>query len=232
MPFQKSVNNALPVAVAGDFASANARMSALAGEGALVADVLGVSIGRFAWKDAATQSLARNYGTGIPTGFVHRELQASITTWLGESGVLIPAGFPVTLLNEGDFWARIANAATDGQKAFADIATGEVIAGNAGAAIAAFAGTGSIAGTVLTISAVGSGALAIGQNITGPNIAAGTKIVSFGTGTGGTGTYNVSTSQTAASGAVAGGAAVETNFVIRGVYLAGELAKISTWGKQ
>lgn len=62
--------------------------------------------------------------------------------------------------------------------------------------------TGSIAGTTLTVSAVASGALAIGQALSGANISPGTTITGLGTGTGGTGTYNVGLSQTAASGTI------------------------------
>jgi hypothetical protein len=60
--------------------------------------------------------------------------------------------------------------------------------------------TGSIAGTVMTVTAVGVGSvLAVGQEVRGGGVQAGTQIVSFGSGTGGTGTYNVSLSQTIAS---------------------------------
>lgn len=62
--------------------------------------------------------------------------------------------------------------------------------------------TGSIAGTVLTITFATSGSLAIGMTVTGTNVTAGTTITSLGTGTGGTGTYNLSTSSTAASTAM------------------------------
>lgn len=51
--------------------------------------------------------------------------------------------------------------------------------------------TGSISGSVLTVSAVTSGALGIGAELSGSGITSGTYINSFGTGTGGTGTYNV-----------------------------------------
>jgi len=63
--------------------------------------------------------------------------------------------------------------------------------------------TGSIAGTTLTITAVGSGTVTIGQILSGSGIASGTQIVSLGSGTGGTGTYNVQTSQTATSTTIA-----------------------------
>ena len=76
----------------------------------------------------------------------------------------------------------------------------------AGGAVAATV-TGSIAADVLTVSAVSSGALSIGQSITGSGMTAGTRIVKQLTGTdGGVGTYQVNNSQTFASGAVAGAA--------------------------
>lgn len=59
--------------------------------------------------------------------------------------------------------------------------------------------TGAIAATLLTVTAVGSGVLAVGQEVRGSGITAGTLIVSLGTGTGGTGTYNVSNSQSISS---------------------------------
>lgn len=229
MTFQRNIYNQPAPAVEGDFASANPRASTLAGEAALIAGTGGLTIGRFAWISGLT---AVNTGTGLPAGFVHREMQAFITAWLGSSSMVIPAGRACTLMNEGDFWVRPINAATAGQKAFADLATGEIIAAAAGATIAAASVTASIAGTVMTVSAVGSGTLVVGQSLSGANVAAGTKIIALGTGTGGTGTYTVSPSQTAASATVTAGAAAETNFVIRTAAAAGELAKISTWGKQ
>jgi hypothetical protein len=59
--------------------------------------------------------------------------------------------------------------------------------------------TGSIAGTTLTVTAVTSGALVVGQTISGTGIVDNTVVTAFGTGTGGIGTYTVSKSQTAAS---------------------------------
>jgi hypothetical protein len=68
--------------------------------------------------------------------------------------------------------------------------------------------TGSIAGTVLTVTAVASGTVTVGQILSGTGITAGTQIVSQGTGTGGNGTYSVQTSQTASATTItaAGGA--------------------------
>jgi len=67
--------------------------------------------------------------------------------------------------------------------------------------------TGSIAGTTLTVTAITSGAIAIGQTLSGTGITAGTTIVGFTTGAGGNvneaGTYTVSTNQTTTSGTIA-----------------------------
>lgn len=62
-----------------------------------------------------------------------------------------------------------------------------------------FVGTGSIAGTVMNITAVTSGTIVIGQIVTGTGVTANTTITGFGTGSGGIGTYSVNISQTVAS---------------------------------
>ena len=59
--------------------------------------------------------------------------------------------------------------------------------------------TASISGTVMTVSAVSSGAIVVGQSVFGTGVTENTTITSFGTGSGGVGTYNVSTSQTVGS---------------------------------
>jgi hypothetical protein len=66
--------------------------------------------------------------------------------------------------------------------------------------------TGSIAGTVLTVTDISSGAIVQGQTLSGTGITAGTKIVNFGTGAGGNvnevGTYNLNINQTVSSTAI------------------------------
>lgn len=59
--------------------------------------------------------------------------------------------------------------------------------------------TGSISTTTLTVSALTSGQLGIGSELSGTGITAGTYITALGTGLGGTGTYTVSASQTVSS---------------------------------
>jgi hypothetical protein len=53
----------------------------------------------------------------------------------------------------------------------------------------------SNAGTILTVTAVTTGALYVGAVISGTGVTAGTTVTAFGTGTGGVGTYTVSASQ-------------------------------------
>lgn len=72
--------------------------------------------------------------------------------------------------------------------------------------------TGSISGTTLTVTAVSSGTLTIGQYISGSGVTAATKITAFGTGLGGTGIYTVDTSQTVSSTTITATAAYATAF--------------------
>jgi hypothetical protein len=65
-----------------------------------------------------------------------------------------------------------------------------------------FVGTGSIAGTTLTIDTATSGALGVGSVIVGTSITVGTKITGLGTGTGGIGTYTVDISQSVSLDAI------------------------------
>jgi len=64
--------------------------------------------------------------------------------------------------------------------------------------------TGSISGDILTVSAVASGTLAVGQTLsdTTGGLTVGTTITALGTGTGGVGTYTVSVNKDVASEAI------------------------------
>ena len=65
--------------------------------------------------------------------------------------------------------------------------------------------TGSISGSTLTVTAVASGTITVGQIISGTGISAGTTITALiWGGAGGTGTYSVSISQTVASRSMIG----------------------------
>jgi hypothetical protein len=73
-------------------------------------------------------------------------------------------------------------------------------------------GSGTITGSygTMTVSAVASGTLAVGQVVSGAGVTAGTTITAKLTGTGGTGTYVVSPSQTASSTTISAGTLVVT----------------------
>jgi hypothetical protein len=156
MGFQTQVNAQQAPACAGDFASANPRASTVSPEGGFVAGAAGVTVGRFAWiqSDGVT---VLNTGTGKPDGFIHRDQQALISTYLAESGNLIPVGFPVTLMRTGDYWAKANNnSAVKGEKAFANLTDGTVEFDAAGATVAGYVETNFVC-----TQAAGSGELAV-----------------------------------------------------------------------
>jgi hypothetical protein len=78
-----------------------------------------------------------------------------------------------------------------------------------------FVGTASFATNVMTVTAITSGALAVGQLVQSANVAAGTYIASLGTGTGGLGTYNLSTAPgTISAQAASTSAWIETDWYV------------------
>jgi len=135
------------------------------------------------------------YNTGSVRGYV-RGGQVSgltLTQLQALSGVLTIAfdGTPVTSSSIN------LSSATSFSSAAELMTIGLGTTGPAGAAL-----TGSIAGTTLTVSAVSSGTIAVGQELKGAGIASGTLISAFVTGTGTTGTYSVSASQSVSSEAM------------------------------
>lgn len=307
--FQTQVNAQPAPAVEGDFASANMNQySVLAGPGGLVAGASGLTAARFAWLSDSyvdangAPAVANNFGAGPVAGFVRRDQQGLITTFLQDASMQYPAGFPVTVFDSGDFWVTNNGTAQalPGMKAYANFADGKATFAATGApatasvtgsiAAATASVTGSIAGDVLTVTAVGSGVLVPGGTLSGTNVATGTQIVgqisgatggigtyrvsipeqtvdsttisetygtltvtavgsgtlgvgntlsgtgvtagtvitALGTGTGGTGTYIVSPTQTASSTTITAATNVETKWYCRTAGLPGELVKISS----
>ena len=101
-----------------------------------------------------------------------------------------------------DKWVELSKAALTGT---------QTVSGAAEAASV----TGAIASTTLTVSAVSSGTLSVGQSISGSGMTSGTRILEQLSGTpGGVGTYRVNNSQTFASGSITGAAGT--------AYVAGE----------
>lgn len=204
MGFQTQVNSGQAPAVAGDFASTNPRSMVLAGPGGLVSGLGGLTVGRFAWVDSGDLSTTLNQGAGAPSGFVFRNQQASITTFLAEASMVIVEGQQVTLLKSGDVWVKNDGATTAlvGQRAYARFSDGKVSFAAAGAPLTAVA-TGSIAtgagsatgvmqGNLMTLSGSLTGSFHPGCPVTGTGVITGTKITRQISGTpNGLGVYEV-----------------------------------------
>lgn len=219
--FQGVINQYPAPAVEGDFASANPRSTVLAGEGSLVAGAGGVTVGRFAWVDTTDNKTTYSRGTypQAPNGFVHREQQALITSWLGQTSKTVPEGMPVTLFNQGDFWAVVggSTAATVGAAVYATYADGSITIGSASASASSTASIGATTtasigatftasadtdDTKLVVTSV-TGLISVGDELDGTGITAGTTVISQVSGTpGGAGTYQLSASNTASSATV------------------------------
>ena len=217
--FQTQAYNQPVMAVAGDFASQNPYFSYDAGPGGLLAGANGVTIGAFAWAafppdSDGTPALVSNTPAGVakttgslfgpPAGFVHRAQQALITTFLADASMVIPQGFPVTLMTGGDFWV-VNNGTTDaqmGQKVFASVTNGLASMAASGSYPANVAGTSatvgttavtvtaSINGNILTVAAITAGAVYPGAVLASPGAGAVVQLLS-GTPTG-TATYLLS----------------------------------------
>jgi hypothetical protein len=212
MGFPNQVNVQAAIGIPGGFASSNPRFAAIPpGASDFQAGPSGLTVGRFCWQDASGNGTLSNYGAGSVTGFVHRDQQGLITTYLAEAGTTIPAGFPAAAFTGGDFFVTNSgtNQATIGMKAYANFATGLVTFAAAGSpttataatstiaantTVAAISFTGSISGNVLTVTAVSTGSIYPGTILTGPaSLIAGTQVVSQISGTtAGVGTYYVS----------------------------------------
>jgi hypothetical protein len=219
--FPNQINVQPSPGVEGDFCDTNPRYSVIAGPGGFVAASPGVTIGRFVWYannyfdvDDTSQQVTNSFN-GVPSfltttpgnaavlGFVGRAQQGLIPTYLQASGMLIPTGFPVTVFSNGDFFVKNAGTsqAVQGMKCYANLATGQATFANPGSAsvstcngsisAASASFTGSIAGNTMSVTAVVSGTLTVGGQLSGgTGMVTGTAIVTQLTGTaGGTGTY-------------------------------------------
>lgn len=213
-------------AVEGDFASRNPRATVLAGPTAHVAGPT-VLVARFAWLeynsvdfDSAPAIVTTAGGAGPVAGFIHREQQGLIVTYLADASMQVQPGFPVTVHQAGDFWVknRGTTQALPGMFAYANFADGSATFQASGAPAGAASGTassvaaetssftGTITGNVLTASGTITGTIYPGTTISGTNVATGTVVTAQLTGTpGGDGTYSVSIpEQTVASTTITG----------------------------
>ena len=219
--FQTQVNLYNPYGVEGDFASANPRATALTADGgALIAGPNGVTIGQFAWIESDGRTVT-NQGQypAQPDGFVHRDQQGVLTQYLQAAGMLIPAGFPVTLMRAGDFLDKNTgpSSITRYSTLYASYLDGslQTAAGTAGSVTATLGSTNtaslgatftaavSVASASLVVTAV-TGLISIGDTVSGSGITDAPTIIAQTAGAtpGGAGTYTLSSVETCSGGTV------------------------------
>lgn len=107
--FQNQVYINAAEAIPGDFASNNTVSYQLTSTGLMIADSNGVTIGHFASinSNGTVSSILAAAPDISRVGFVHREFNGQITTYLAESGMTIQPGEPVSLFRRGDFWVYV-----------------------------------------------------------------------------------------------------------------------------
>ena len=141
---------------------------------------------------AVTQAAALGYTLRVPKDTYYFQLTAN-----DQYGVSVPAKSRI-IFEKGASFELLSYGAYDNYQVIAVYDVTDVYLENPTvngrkdlrAANATF--TASITGTVMTVTAVASGTIAVGQKVIVSGIAYGTSISSFGTGSGGTGTYNLS----------------------------------------
>lgn len=132
--FQNQVYVNPAQAMPGDFASSNPMSYQQTSTGRMVADATGVLIGKFASMnaDGTVSSTLAAAPDATRIGFVHREFNGQIVTFLAESGMTIQPGEPVSLFRTGDFWVNvdaITGTPVRGAKIYWDVLTGNTIVG-------------------------------------------------------------------------------------------------------
>ena len=162
----------------------------------------------------ATGTLTTNVTAGTANQATINALSAG-TVFVGDvvSSANVPAGTTVTGFVSGTGGA------------------GSVITMSAAATSAAGPTAFTTTSTTLNVTAVLTGALSVGDILSGTGVTAGTTIVGLGTGSGGVGTYVLSSAQNfAATTVTVVNGNIATNFKVRSNCNPGEIAIISTWG--
>jgi len=226
--FQTFVNNALPIAVEGDFADANPR-NALSGQSAPAPRQ--VSVSRFAWLNEATGVMYGSYEgeASMKMLFVRNDRQSALVDFIASNTLKYPVGLTATGFTDAAIYAKVSAAAataTVGQKVFANYVDGSFYFAATGTSTQTASVTGSIATTgVLTVTAVASGSLNVGDVLT-----AGGAILSQLSGTpGGVGTYQTTNTTLVASVAIQANGSTESSYIVDLNGATGNLTIISTW---
>lgn len=206
MAFQSEIYVQPSPAVEGDFASLNPRKTKLAGAAGIVAGEDGVTAARFVWVDQTSvdgdnaPASAHNYGSGTPDGLIARKMDGLITTYLADSSMVIPEGFPVTVFTDVDLWVKNSGSVTAyyGDTVYADLTDGTISTAASTAVVSGtiaagtFSVTASVSGNVMTVTAVDSGVVAIGSLITSGADTNSTVVSQISGTAGGIGTYALS----------------------------------------
>lgn len=241
--FQSIVNRQPAPGQAGDFYGTNMRAVVLgsnvpsgspgaggaAAVGQLVAPVGGLIVGNFAWADLNTGAVSQGYDPTGQLGFLHREEQAIIVTYLGISTYVVNQGFPITLFSQGDFWGKFAAGATPEQFVYADPDSGALISSattpvsdSVTASIGA-SFTGVVAGNVLTVSAL-TGYLTPGRDlVSGAGVASILLGAQLTGPVGGTGTYTLVHADVASEAMTTVSSVLNVTAVASGVLGAGDV---------
>lgn len=215
MPFQRQINRDPAPAVQGDFASNNPRTSIVppVAAGFVAAAAQAITVGYFAWGAVSGQvySSSAGAGAGASLGFVGRTPNIpsiQITDYLGEYRLTINDGQPVTLQKTGDYWVNLVGGAV-GDTVYATAGTGApTLAAGGGAnpdtgfklasvapvnAVTSNATTIAANTGIMTVAAVASGVIEVGQRVTGVGVPFGTYVTRQLTGAAGdAGTYQTS----------------------------------------
>ena len=147
---------------------------------------------------AAFQSTVNvNYAFGVIGELIVDGPQRADSLIVNSNGTANQIGYAFTKNNQTGIASVGGTIGTATNSFTASIAVNSVT-GYIGASL------GTVGNFVLTVTAVGTGGLFVGQTLTGTGIAAGTTITALLTGTGGTGTYEVNISQAVASTTVTG----------------------------
>jgi hypothetical protein len=118
--------------VPGDFASSNPMVYKLSSTGRMVAGAAGVLVGQFCVLNAdgtCTSVPGAAPSSTSRIGFVHRENNAQIVTYLAESGYTIQPGEPVAAFGTGDWYVNadaITGTPTRGAAVLWDTTTGKI----------------------------------------------------------------------------------------------------------
>jgi len=185
-PYVYVVNSSFVATIVGQLNSSTGRVSITDnGVNAYIVD----GTYRYTWRISSPSAAIFNASISGTTLTVSSVVNGTIAVGQSLFGISVPQETVITALGTG----------TGGAGTYTINNTASVASERMNSATAGAVYTASTSGTTLTVTAVASGTLYIGQTVQGSTVAANTIITAFGTGTGGTGTYTISTSQTVSS---------------------------------